>query len=100
MAGYAEPAQAGGSLDEHPGCRELQMQAPNAIVEHQKYGLGFCTVLSFAGRTKSFYKALHDIAKYLPPEGESSIEAMRMVTAQRSRVQVYKFPMFHNGMKV
>ena len=79
--------------DEHPGSHELeaqtpnvielQAQAPNAIVEHQKYGLGFCTVLSFAGRTTSFYQALHDIAHYLPPNGKSSVEAMQMVTAQR-----------------
>ncbi|CAE7213404.1 unnamed protein product [Symbiodinium natans] len=86
MVGYANPApgEEGGS-DEHPSCQELQtqVQASNSIVEHQKYGLGFCTVLSFANRTTSFYKALHDIAHYLPPEGKSSVEAMQMVTAQR-----------------
>ena len=82
-AGASEDPCEAAASDEHPACQNLQTQAPNAMVEHQKYGLGFCTVLSFAGRTKSFYKALHDIAHYLPPEGDSSIEAMQMVTAQR-----------------
>ncbi|CAE7773782.1 unnamed protein product [Symbiodinium sp. CCMP2456] len=85
VGGYGEAAlsEVKACSDEHPGCQELQTQAPNAIVEHQKYGLGFCTVLSFAGRTTSFYQALRDIAYYLPPNGKSSVEAMQMVTAQR-----------------
>ena len=85
VGGYDEaaPKHAVACSDEHPGCHELQTQTPNAIVEHQKYGLGFCTVLSFAGRTTSFYQALHDIAHSLPPRGASSVEAMKMVTAQR-----------------
>ncbi|CAK9103748.1 Uncharacterized protein SCF082_LOCUS48449 [Durusdinium trenchii] len=82
----ANPCQQSSECsDEHPSRLELQTQpeAPNAIVEHQQYALGFCTIKVFAARTEAFYKALRDIAQYLPPEGDSSIEAMQMVTAQR-----------------
>lgn len=61
--------------------QDLAVQSP--VEQHQQQILHFDTIVSFGRRAKHFYGALADISTYLPNEGKTAIEAMRLVTTQR-----------------
>jgi len=78
------PSEVARSSGEHPSTVALRTgPALHPGCDHQLQSMSLDTVRSFALRTQNFYQALEMIARYLPPQGPSAIEAMELVTSQR-----------------
>mmetsp|Transcript_15987 Transcript_15987/g.36594 ORF Transcript_15987/g.36594 Transcript_15987/m.36594 type:complete len:507 (+) Transcript_15987:68-1588(+) len=62
---------------------DSEKRLTQAAPTHAQLSVSFGTIASFSGRAQNFYRALAEVAKYLPTEGERCKDALQLVGTQR-----------------